>query len=235
MQQHISDGILIIDKPKGLTSHDVVDIIRELFKIKKVGHAGTLDPIATGLLVVLIGKATKKYNILANTDKQYLARLRLGISTETGDAFGRIVSTSKIQGLDKADIENVIMSFKGKIEQMPPMFSAVKYKGKSLYKWARKGIIVPRKKRNVTISDIHIIETSLPDIVFDVSCTKGTYIRQLCVDIGTKLGCGAHMTELRRVRVGDFHISQAVDISRLKSLARDELYDFLIASPKIVC
>jgi tRNA pseudouridine55 synthase len=228
MEETKLNGILILDKPKGITSHDVVDIVRRLFKIKKVGHAGTLDPIATGVLVVLIGRATKKSDLLASSDKEYEARLRLGVTTDTGDAFGKAIGTSQLQGLDSELVEKAIMGFKGEIEQMPPMFSAVKFKGKRLYKWARKGITVPRKARKVTIRNICIKEISLPDIVFDVSCSKGTYIRQLCMDIGGKLGCGAHMAELRRLRAGDFHISQAIDIDRLKGLPEKELYNALI-------
>ena len=228
MERTNLSGILVLDKPKGITSHDVVNIVRRLFEIKKVGHAGTLDPIATGVLVILIGKATKRSNLLARDDKEYTAMLRLGITTETGDAFGKIISTSQLQGLDRGLIEKTIMGFKGEIEQMPPMFSAIKFKGRSLYKWARKGITVPRKVRKVTIKDIYIKEISLPDIVFDISCSKGTYIRQLCVDIGARLGCGAHMMELRRIKAGDFHISQAINIDRLKSLAGEELSNALI-------
>lgn len=209
------DGILVLDKPKGMTSHDVVNVVRRLFKIKRVGHAGTLDPIATGVLVILVGKATKSSNLLANDDKKYAARLRLGITTDTGDVSGKVLSTSQFQGLSRDFIEKTITSFKGQIEQLPPMFSAVKFKGKSLYKWARKGITVPRKSRKVTIKNIYVKEISLPDVVFDVSCSKGTYIRQLCVDIGDRLGCGAHMTELRRIRSGNFHISQAITIDEL--------------------
>lgn len=229
MREKNPNGVLVIDKPKGITSHDVVNIIRRLFKIKKVGHAGTLDPIATGVLIILIGKATKDSNLLASDEKAYAVRLRLGVTTDTGDAFGRIMSTSQVQGLDRDLIERTIMSFMGEIEQIPPMFSAVKFRGKSLYKWARKGLIVPRNTRRVTIKDITIKEISTPDVSFDVLCSKGTYIRQLCVDIGERLGCGAHMTELRRIRSGDFHISQAIGIDKLKSMSDDELYKVLIA------
>lgn len=222
------NGILVVDKPKGITSHDVVDIVRRLFKIKKVGHAGTLDPIATGVLVILIGKATKKSNLLASEDKEYSTRLRLGITTDTGDVFGKVTNTLQLQELDKDLIEKTIMSFRGEIEQLPPMFSAIKFKGKSLYKWKRLGLSVPRKARRVTIKNICIKEIASPDVAFDVSCSKGTYIRQLCMDIGDRLGCGAHMTELRRLRSGDFHISQAIGIDRLQSLSADELCNALL-------
>jgi tRNA pseudouridine55 synthase len=227
MEKTIPSGILVVDKPKGLTSHDVVNIVRRMFNIKKVGHAGTLDPIATGVLVILIGKATKKSDILAGDDKEYIAKMRLGIATDTGDAFGKVTSTSKLERCDKGLIEETIMSFRGEIDQVPPMYSAVKYKGRSLYKWARKGVTVQRNPRRITIKDISIKEIAFPEVVFDVVCTKGTYIRQLCVDIGERIGCGAHMTELRRVRSGDFHISQAIDVDRLKSIDRDALVSSL--------
>lgn len=228
MDQKNPNGILIVDKPKGITSHDVVNVVRCLFKVRKVGHAGTLDPIATGVLVVLVGEATKKSNLLINDDKMYEARMKLGITTDTGDAFGKVISTSRIQGLNRDLIKKAIMSFKGEIEQVPPMFSAAKFKGKSLYKWARKGIIVPRKARTVIIKDISIKEILPPDVTFDVLCSKGTYIRQLCADIGERLGCGAHMTELRRIKAGDFHISQAIELEKLKSMTEDELYNVLM-------
>lgn len=228
MEKMNPNGMLVLDKPRGLTSHDVVNIVRRLFRTRKVGHAGTLDPIATGVLIILIGKATKNSNLLVRDDKEYIARLQLGVVTDTGDAFGKVISTSLLKALDRDLIEETIMDFKGEIEQMPPMFSAVKFKGRSLYKWARKGITVPRKTRKVTIKDIAIKEISPPDIVFNVLCSKGTYIRQLCMDIGGRLGCGAHMTELRRIRAGDFHISQAIGVDRLKSLSENELYNTLL-------
>ena len=228
MEQTNPNGILIVDKPSGLTSHDVVNIIRRLFKIKKVGHAGTLDPIATGVLVVLLGGATKRSNLLSNDDKEYAVNLQLGISTDTGDALGKILRSSRFQGLDKNTIKKTVLEFVGEIEQIPPMFSAIKFKGKSLYKWARKGITVPRESRKVTIKNIFVKEISPPRVAFDILCSKGTYIRQLCVDIGEKLGCGAHMTGLRRTRSGNFYISQAISVDRLKGLPEEELYNALI-------
>ncbi len=228
-EQNTPNGILVVDKPKGITSHDVVNIARRLFKMERIGHAGTLDPIATGVLVVLIGRATKRSHLLMSGDKEYAVRLRLGITTDTGDAFGKVINTSDMKGLTGSAIERAMMSFKGEIEQVPPMFSAVKFKGRSLYKWARKGISVPRKTRKVTIKNLRVSEITLPDVVFDVQCSKGTYIRQLCADIGDKLGCGAHMTELRRIRSGDFYISQAIGIDKLRSMAEDELLNALIA------
>lgn len=222
------NGILIIDKPKGITSHDVVNIARRVFNTKKVGHAGTLDPIATGVLVILIGDATKKSDELLNNDKSYTATLRLGLATDTGDSSGNATRTGSVENLESAAVKDAIMSFVGEIEQTPPMYSAIKFKGKSLYKWARKGVEIPRKARKISIKAIHIKKISLPDVVFDVTCSKGTYIRQLCADIGDKLGCGGHMAELQRTRSGIYDISQAIDVDKLKTLSADELKSILI-------
>ncbi|MDD5681210.1 MAG: tRNA pseudouridine(55) synthase TruB [Candidatus Omnitrophica bacterium] len=222
------NGILIIDKPKGITSHDVVNIARRVFNIKKVGHAGTLDPIATGVLIILIGSATKKSDELLNDDKSYTATLRLGFATDTGDSSGKATRTGSVETLENGAVKDAIMNFVGEIEQMPPMYSAVKFRGKSLYKWARKGVEVPRKVRKINIKDIRIRAISLPEVIFDVTCSKGTYIRQLCADIGDKLGCGGHMAELRRTRSGAYDISQAITVEKLKSLGSDELKSVLI-------
>lgn len=221
-------GILVVDKPKYLTSHDVVDIARRVFKIKKVGHAGTLDPIATGVLVILVGGATKKSGLFSGQDKEYEARMTLGIVTDTGDAFGKVLSTSEVGSLSNDFIKKTMMGFIGEIEQVPPMFSAVKYHGKSLYKWARRGIEVPREPRRIFIKKITVKEVAMPDVTFDVVCSKGAYIRQLCQDIGEKIKCGAHMAELRRIRSGNFHISQAVSVDRLKSMSAKELEAALV-------
>lgn len=222
------NGILIVDKPKGITSHDVVNIARRVFNIKKIGHAGTLDPIATGVLIILIGNATKKSDELLNDDKSYTATLRLGFATDTGDSSGKTTRTGSVEMLENGAVKDAVMNFVGEIEQMPPMYSAVKFRGKSLYKWARKGVEVPRKVRKINIKDIRIREISLPEVIFDVTCSKGTYIRQLCADIGDKLGCGGHMAELRRTRSGIYDISQAITVDKLKSLGSDELKSVLI-------
>lgn len=222
------NGILIMDKPKGITSHDVVNIVRKVFNTKRVGHAGTLDPIATGVLVILIGEATKKSEALLNDDKSYTATLRLGLATDTGDSSGKSTRAGSVDGLEHDAVKNAIMNFTGEIEQTPPMYSAVKFKGRNLYKWARKGIEVPRKARKINIKEIDIKKISLPDVIFDVTCSKGTYIRQLCADIGDKLGCGGHMAELRRTRSGAYGISQAITVEKLKALNGEELKSILI-------
>lgn len=222
------DGILIVDKPKGMTSHDVVNIARKVFDTKRVGHAGTLDPIATGVLIILVGIATKKSETLLNDDKSYTATLRLGFATDTGDASGKVTKTCLSEGLKPKAVEDAVMSFVGEIEQVPPMYSAVKFRGKALYKWARKGVEVPRKSRKVNIKKIHIKEIAIPDVMFEVTCSKGTYIRQLCADIGDKLGSCGHMAELRRTRSGQYDISHAVTVEKLRTLTGDELKNILM-------
>lgn len=222
------NGILIVDKPKGMTSHDVVNIARKVFNTKKVGHAGTLDPIATGVLIILVGEATKKSDTLLNDDKSYAATLRLGLATDTGDASGKVTKTCLTEGLTPETVEDAVMSFVGEIEQVPPMYSAVKFKGKTLYKWARKGVEVPRKARKINIKEISIKEITIPDVMFEVTCSKGTYIRQLCADIGDKLGSCGHMAELRRTRSGQYDISRAITLDKLKTLTADELKNILV-------
>lgn len=221
------NGILIVDKPKGMTSHDVVNIVRRAFNTKRVGHAGTLDPIATGVLVILVGDATKKSETLINDDKNYTSTLRLGFATDTGDASGKVTKICSAEGLNPKTVEDAVMSFVGEIEQAPPMYSAVKFRGKALYKWARKGIEVPRKTRKVNIKEILIKEIAIPDVMFEVTCSKGTYIRQLCADIGDKLDSCGHMAELRRTRSGQYDISRAITVDKLKTLTMDELKGIL--------
>jgi tRNA pseudouridine55 synthase len=217
------DGILAVDKPQGMTSHDVVDFIRKRFGLKKVGHAGTLDPMATGLLIMLIGKATKESNRLMAHDKEYRAEMTLGQSSDTGDAWGKLSASDNTIEVTAKEIEEAFKKFTGEIEQMPPMYSAVKHNGKKLYELARKGISVDVKPRKVTISKLKILSMSLPQIEFDVTCSKGTYIRQLCVDIGESLNCGAHLSRLRRTRSGDFSVDQALALDELARMDSSSL------------
>lgn len=209
------NGILVIDKPKGITSHDVVNFIRRRFKIKKVGHAGSLDPIATGVLILLLGDATKLSNQLMNSDKIYEAALRCGITTDTLDAEGKIKEKKDTAALSSAKIEKAFSKFRGESLQTPPYFSAVKHKGLPLYKLARRGISIKKEPRRINIEELTVNEIKMPDVSFRVHCSKGTYIRQLCGDIGDELGCGAHMIALRRVRSGDFKIEDAVSLDEL--------------------
>ena len=213
------NGIIIINKPLGKTSHDMVSFMRRVTGIKKIGHTGTLDPMAEGVLPICIGKATKAADMLTADDKGYRAQLVLGMTTDTLDSEGDILSECEVK-CTREEIENVIKSFTGEVEQIPPMFSAIKQNGKKLYELARKGIEVERKPRKITINKIDILEidTKNNTVTIDVDCSKGTYIRTLCEDIGTKLGVGAYMNTLVRTKSGIFNIKDAMttkDIERL--------------------
>ncbi len=205
------NGILLIDKPLGKTSHDMVYFVRRLTDIKKVGHTGTLDPDATGVLPVCIGKATKVCDMLTMSSKRYSATLVLGKTTDTQDASGNLLTECEVL-VSETDIKNVIVKFIGEIEQIPPMFSAIKKDGKKLYELARKGITVEREPRRVTIHSIDILNIDLEncEVSIDVFCSKGTYIRTLCEDIGNRLGCGAYMKSLRRTQSGGFKIEDCL-------------------------
>ncbi|MFA5164387.1 MAG: tRNA pseudouridine(55) synthase TruB [Candidatus Omnitrophota bacterium] len=222
------DGILLVDKPKGMTSHDVIDFVRRSFGIAKAGHAGTLDPSATGLLVVLIGKATKISSRFLGEDKEYEAVMTLGKKTHTGDADGRILQERPASGISEERIRSVFADFEGETDQVPPMVSALHHKGRRLYELARKGTEVPREPRKIRISELRIDGIDLPDIRFTVRCSKGTYIRKLCDDIGEALGCGAHLSGLRRLKAGEFTVENSTDIEKLKSFSSEELERRLI-------
>lgn len=217
------NGVLVVDKPQGMTSHDVVDFIRKGFSLKKVGHAGTLDPMATGVLIILIGKDTKSSSLFMADDKEYDATLVLGAESDTGDAWGKVKSSGKSTDFTQNDIEKVFKKFLGTIEQLPPMYSSVKFKGQKLYELARKGLNVKMEPRKVFIKDIEILTISLPEISFKLTCSKGTYVRQLCIDIGRTLGCGAYLSQLRRTRSGRFIIDEALAIDELKNFNNIDL------------
>lgn len=203
------DGVLNVVKPAGWTSHDVVAKLRHLLQIKKIGHAGTLDPAATGVLPILLGKATRISEFLTNWDKEYEAVLVLGQETNTQDATGIIVKESSVEQLDEKVVRQVVAEFQGTIQQIPPMFSAVKVGGKPLYKAAREGREVVRQARQVRIHHIEVHSIQGPHVHMKVVCSKGTYIRTLCADIGQKLGVGGHLLRLERTRVGPFTIDHA--------------------------
>jgi len=219
------DGILVVDKPQGCTSHDVVDFIRKRFGIKKVGHAGTLDPMATGVLVILIGKYTKSSNSFLGADKEYDATLMLGATSDTGDAWGNIMPSEPIPGPGTGNgiIEDVFGRFLGPIEQVPPAYSAVKFKGKKLYEFARKGIEVKLEPRRVVIKELKVYKIDGQEVSFSATCSKGTYIRQLCMDIGRELGCGAYLSRLRRTRSGEFTVKEAVAFEELNDMDAETL------------
>ena len=216
------DGIFNIYKEKGFTSHDVVAIVRRTIHMKKVGHTGTLDPDAEGVLPVCVGKATKLSDVIMDGRKSYRAMLRLGITTTTEDASGEVLETKEVE-YNEDRIREVVASFIGKLEQVPPMYSAVKVNGKKLYELARAGKEIERKSRTIEVYDIRIRQFLPPDRVeIDVDCSKGTYIRTLCADIGKALGCGGHMAELLRTATGAFSLENAIKLDELKALAEQE-------------
>lgn len=219
------NGIVIVDKPPLLTSHDVVDFIRTKFKLRKVGHAGTLDPLATGVLVILLGSFTKKSIEFTNADKEYEGTMILGVETDSGDSQGKILSRRQVNNIQEKDIIDVFLQFLGEGEQVPPMVSSLKYKGKPLYKLARKGINVERQPRKISIKSLEIIDIKIPEVNFRLACSKGTYIRQLAIDIGNKLGCGAHLSRLKRLKSGDFSLDKSVSWEALKRA--DNLDNFI--------
>lgn len=213
-------GIINVYKEKGFTSHDVVAKLRGILKQKKIGHTGTLDPDAVGVLPVCLGSATRLCDMLTDRDKEYITELQLGCVTDTQDMTGKVLKQSKVQPQEK-EIRNVIMSFQGVSEQIPPMYSALKVNGKKLYELAREGKEVERKPRTIRITEIEIQKVQLPIVCMRVVCSKGTYIRTLCNDIGEKLGCGGAMKSLIRSRVGEFMLEDALTLSQIEAL-RDE-------------
>ena len=222
------DGIFNIYKEKGFTSHDVVAIVRRTIHMKKVGHTGTLDPDAEGVLPVCVGKATKLSDVIMDGRKSYRAMLRLGITTTTEDASGEVLETKAVV-FDEGKIRAAVAAFIGRLEQVPPMYSAVKVNGKKLYELAREGKTVERKSRKVTIYQIHIKEIQLPRVRMEVTCSKGTYIRTLCHDIGNLLGTGGCMEELTRTKVGRFELKDSLKLEELRDLAQNgRLEDALI-------
>lgn len=211
------NGIIVIDKPKGRTSHDMVYFIRRMTGIKKVGHTGTLDPDATGVLPLCIGNGTKVSDMLLESDKCYRAELILGKTTDTQDLSGNVLEEKEVN-LSEEEIVKAAESFVGEIEQIPPMYSAIKQDGKKLYELARKGIEVERKPRRVTVNEITIVKIDKNTVTIDVDCSKGTYIRTLCSDIGEKLGCGGCMGNLRRTKAGMFNIDESHTLEEIEKL-----------------
>jgi tRNA pseudouridine55 synthase len=220
-------GILVVDKEKDMTSHDVVAMVRRRFSIKKVGHAGTLDPNATGVLVLLLGKATKLSSKYLGSDKEYAAIMKLGEKTSTADAGGEVTESLEVN-VTKEEVTNIMKRFEGEILQVPPMVSAKKIKGKRLYKLARQGITIEREPVKVKINHLEITSVDLPLVAFKVSCSKGTYVRQLAEDIGEGLGCGAHLAELRRTVSGEFSIEEATTVTDLKAIEKENLEKIII-------
>ncbi len=216
-------GVLLVDKPAGWTSFDVVNFVRSRFNIPKVGHCGTLDPAATGLLVLMLGKFTTLSSRFSGDDKVYEGTMRLGVETDSGDLDGTVIATADPGAVTAAQIAEVLARFRGEQMQVPPMVSAVKIGGKKLYELARKGEEIEREPRKIFIRRLDITSCTPPDCSFVLECSKGTYVRTLCSDAGKLLGCGAVLTSLRRTRSGRFDLADAFDIETLKSFDQTEL------------
>ncbi|WP_068807412.1 tRNA pseudouridine(55) synthase TruB [Thauera phenolivorans] len=210
------DGVLLLDKPQGLSSNTALQTARRLFNAAKAGHTGTLDPMATGLLPLTFGEATKFSQMLLDADKTYEAEVRLGVDTDTGDAEGTVLATRPV-AVERAALEAVLSRFRGEIEQIPPMYSALKRDGKPLYEYARAGIELERPSRRVTIHVLELLDFDGERFRIRVGCSKGTYVRSLAMDIGAALGCGAHLSALRRTGIGPFEVAEAVTLERLES------------------
>lgn len=224
------DGILLIDKPSGITSHDVVDYIRKKTGIRRIGHTGTLDPNATGLLILCLGKATKLSEYFIALDKTYEGKMRLGITSDSHDIDGNIIKENEVKNVPKREIKKYISDFIGEIEQIPPMVSAIKIGGKRLYKMAREGVTIEREPRKVKIYEFELLKIELPDIWFRISCSRGTYVRTLCHDFGEKIGYGAILTELKRTKVGNYSIDNAISLESLST--KEEIQKYLIPIEK---
>ncbi len=212
-------GIVIIDKPAGRSSNHVLQQVKRIFDAKKAGHTGALDPLATGVLPICLGEATKVSSYLLDADKRYHVRCQLGIITDSGDADGVVLSTSKVPKFTEQDVLDLLADFIGEQDQVPPMFSALKHQGQPLYKLARQGIEVERKSRRITIYNINLLSITADSFTLDVQCSKGTYIRTLVEDISHKLGCGGHVTMLRRVAAAGYQLDQAVTIEHIEEIA----------------
>lgn len=228
------DGVINFFKPRGMTSHDAVYFFRRLLKTKKVGHTGTLDPNATGVLPICIGKGTRVSEYLLEVDKEYIGEVTLGISTDTQDADGVVIRTcDKI--VDEDEIIKTFSKFKGNIEQTPPMYSALKHQGRKLYELAREGITIERKSRDIYIKDIKILNNfNNKEIIFYTKCSRGTYIRTLCEDIGNDLGTYGYMSYLIRVGVGSFKIENALSMEYLSTLSREDIISLITPVDKAI-
>ncbi len=227
------DGVLLVDKAEGMTSHDVVALIRRKLEIKKVGHCGTLDPIATGLLLLTLGRGTKIQDLLMSEDKKYAGTLLLGVTTSTQDRQGEIVNQREVPPLDENKIRAAFEKFCGDFYQMPPMVSAIKRGGVPLYKLARQGKVVEREARLVHVYRYGIDQIALPEIDFSVLCSKGFYVRTYVHDIGEELGCGAHLKSLRRLKSGRFDVDRAISVGEIKNASREEILSRILSLPEV--
>ena len=215
------NGILLLDKPSGLTSNAALQTVKKLYRARKAGHTGSLDPLATGLLPICFGEATKVSGFLLDADKDYRVTCRFGARTTTGDAEGEVLEQRPVEGLTEDRLRELLQGFLGEIEQIPPMYSALKHKGERLYKLAREGVEVEREPRQVTIHALELLRLEPPLAEIRVHCSKGTYVRTLVEDVGEALGCGAHVAGLRRLGVGPFDDTQMVDMEALRAVAAE--------------
>ncbi len=229
------DGLLLVDKAGGMTSHDVVQHVRRRFQLKKVGHCGTLDPAATGLLMLVIGKATKVQDLLMSEDKVYEGQLTLGITTHTQDAEGEVIARAdNLDGISEENIRAAFAHYQGDFYQIPPMVSAIKKEGVPLYKLARKGIEIEREPRLVTVYRHEVQLVELPRVDFEIVCSKGFYVRTYCHDIGDRLGCGGHLSRLRRSRSGNFSVESAIPWTELEQApSLSQLEPYILSLPAI--
>jgi len=229
VQDPVFEGILLVDKPAGITSHDIVDRLRRKLKMKKIGHAGTLDPLATGLMIMLIGKATKVSQFLISLDKSYDGEFLLGVETDSQDADGEVVAEKPVtDDIDQEKVEEEMRTFLGDQYQTPPMFSAKKIDGVPLYKMARKGKTVEREPRFIRINELSLTKWNSPKGEFSMACSKGTYVRTVLHDLGQKLGCGAHLIGLRRTKIDQFDIQNAKPLEEIESMPLGEFQSLLI-------
>lgn len=232
--QNQFDGILLIDKPSGITSHDVVARLRKILQMKKIGHAGTLDPMATGLMILLVGKATKLSQYLMSLGKEYTGTATLGATTDSQDADGEILETKEVPALTAEEVQTHMDSFLGDQYQIPPMFSAIKKNGVPLYKMARKGKTIEREARIIRVSDFELTGFESPHVHFRILSSKGTYVRTIAHDLGQKIGCGAHLTALRRTQIDTFTIEQAVTLEKLAECTTEEKREYFLPANQVI-
>src|SRR5438552_14231098 len=227
------DGVLLVDKAAGMTSHDVVALVRRRLQIRKVGHCGTLDPIATGLLLLTLGRGTKIQDLLMSDDKEYAGTFMLGVTTDTQDRQGKVIQERPVPALDENQIRAAFEKFRGDFYQLPPMVSAKKHAGVPLYKLARQGKVVEREPRLVHVYRYTIDRIVLPEIDFSVLCSKGFYVRTYVHDIGEALGCGAHLKSLRRTKSGRFDVTNAITVDEIKNSEPDEILKRILSLPEV--
>src|SRR6187401_879141 len=227
------DGVLLVDKAAGMTSHDVVAIVRRRLQMKKVGHCGTLDPIATGLLLLTVGRGTKVQDLLMSEDKEYVGTFVFGVTTDTQDREGQVIQERPVPPLDENQIRAAFEKFRGDFYQLPPMVSAKKHGGVPLYKLAREGKVVEREPRLVHVYRYTIDRVALPEIDFTVLCSKGFYVRTYVHDIGEVLGCGAHLKSLRRTKSGRFDVANSITVEQLKNATPGEILTRMLTLPEV--